>query len=212
MLSSINTRVLTIGHSTLPIEAFLTLLKRAEVTAVADVRSTPFSRRFPQFSRDEFRYMLKLHNIKYVFLGNELGGRPRSHNLYCDGVADYEKMALEPNFQKGIERVIKGANEHKIALMCSEHNPLDCHRCLLVGRALKERQVSLGHILSDGKIVEHGEIEEKLLKMLGAPDDMFAPPPEERLPEAYRRRAKNVAYREPETLNPTLSSRYKNVL
>ncbi len=174
-MSENRNRVLTIGHSTLPLEMFLTMLDRAGVTALADVRSSPFSRRVPHFSRDQFRAALKEHGVKYVFLGKELGGRPRASHLYCDGVADYEKMALEPDFLKGIDRVIGGAREHTIALMCSEHNPLNCHRCLLVGRALSERRISLGHILNSGRLAEQHEIEEKLLGLSGgATDDMFA--------------------------------------
>ncbi|CAH2606305.1 conserved protein of unknown function (plasmid) [Rhodovastum atsumiense] len=191
------TKVLTIGHSTLALDSFLNLLKKAGVTAVADVRSTPFSRRSPHFSRDEFRAALREIGIKYVFLGKELGGRPRASNLYCDGVADYEKMAVEPAFLKGIERIVKGSNEHTIALMCSEHNPLDCHRCLLVGRALAARKILLGHILSDGKTVTQYQIEEKLLALSGSENkDMFATR-EELLAAAYRSRARSVAYREP---------------
>jgi uncharacterized protein (DUF488 family) len=174
------------------------MLEKAGVTAIADVRSSPFSRRAPHFSRDEFRATLKERGIKYVFLGKELGGRPRASSLYCDGVADYEKMAEEPAFLKGIERVMSGAKEHAIALMCSEHNPLDCHRCLLVGRVLAARMVSLGHILNNGKIAEQEEIEEKLLGLSGdSTADMFSSR-EDRLAKAYKTRAKNVAYREPQ--------------
>jgi hypothetical protein len=132
-----------------------------------------------------------------VFRGKELGGRPRATNLYCDGIADYEKMALEPDFLKGIDRVVSGAKEHTVALMCSEHNPLDCHRCLLVGRALFERHVPVGHILNNGRVVDQHDIEEKLLSLSGgATEDMFVPRGE-RLAEAYRLRGRNVAYREP---------------
>jgi uncharacterized protein (DUF488 family) len=151
-------RIFTIGHSTLDLAHFLNLLKMSGVTAVADVRSSPFSRRSPHFSRDEFRSALKEIEIRYVFLGKELGGRPRSSNLFCDGIADYEKMALQPDFLKGIDRVVAGSNEHTIALMCSEHNPLDCHRCLLVGRVLTERNILLEHILSSGKVATQHEI------------------------------------------------------
>ena len=189
--------VLTIGHSTLPLETFLAMLERAGVTAVADVRSSPFSRRVPHFSKNELRATLKAQGIKYVFLGKELGGRPRVSNLYCEGTANYEKMAKEPDFLKGIDRVMSGAREHTIALMCSEHNPLDCHRCLLVGRALAEHDLSVGHILNNGRVAEHHEIEEKLLSLSGSSsDDMFAAR-EDRLAAAYRLRARNVAYREP---------------
>ena len=93
MLENAN-KVLTIGHSTLPIGAFLAMFEKAGVTAIADARSSPFSRRMPHFSRNELRASLKECGIKYVFLGKELGGRPRTSALYCDGIADYEKMAL----------------------------------------------------------------------------------------------------------------------
>lgn len=191
-------RVLTIGHSTLDLSTFLDMLKKARVTAIADVRSSPVSRRFPHFDSESLRVSLKVHGIKYVPLGKELGGRPRANRLYCDGVADYEKMAREPDFLEGVERVMKGAAEHTIALMCSEHNPLDCHRCLLVGRALAERGVSLGHILGNGRIAEQHEIEEKLLSLFdGATRDMLDTRAE-RLANAYKLRSKNVAYRKPE--------------
>jgi uncharacterized protein (DUF488 family) len=158
-------RVLTIGHSTMSLEAFLYALDASGVTAIADVRSSPFSRRVPHFNREELATSLNDHGIKYVYLGKELGGRPRTSDLYCDGIADYEKMALEPAFHKGLDRVIRGAKEHAIALMCSEHNPLNCHRCLLVGRALANSRVSVGHILGSGRITEQSEIEGALLEM-----------------------------------------------
>lgn len=210
-MSGHTNRVLTIGHSTLPLDVFLTMLERAGVTAVADVRSAPFSRRMPHFNRNELRAALKTHGIKYVFLGKELGGRPHVSSLYCEGVADYEKMALEPAFLKGLDRVISGANEHTIALMCSEHSPLDCHRCLLVGRALSERHIPLGHILNNGRIVEQHDVEEKLLALSGAAtEDMFCSR-DERLAKAYWLRARNVAYREPrsDTAEAPASHRYE---
>ncbi|HTU54058.1 MAG TPA: DUF488 domain-containing protein [Acetobacteraceae bacterium] len=187
--------MLTIGHSTLPLETFLTMLEREGVAEVADVRSAPFSRRVPHFNRDDIRAALKGRGIGYVFLGEALGGRPQAGHLYCEGVADYEKMALEPRFLGGIDRVIGNAQKHATALMCAEHNPLDCHRCLLIGRALSERHVSVGHILNDGTIAGQRDVEEKLLALAGsATDDMFASR-EESLAKAYRVRAMKVAYR-----------------
>jgi uncharacterized protein (DUF488 family) len=191
-------KVLTIGHSTMPIEAFLSALDASGVTAVADVRSSPFSRHVPHFNRPELEAALEGGGIEYRFLGKELGGRPSASNLYCEGVANYEKMALEPAFQKGLNRVIKGAREHVVALMCSEHNPLDCHRCLLVGRALANRHVPVGHILGGGRIIDQHDVEEALLNLSDNPmDDMFVNR-EERLAIAYKQRAQAVAYREPQ--------------
>jgi uncharacterized protein (DUF488 family) len=189
--------VLTVGHSTLPYERFLSLLRRANVTAVADVRSAPYSRQHPHFSRDALSEELRLNGISYVFLGKELGGRPSQREFYCEGVADYEKMAQAPEFHKGLDRVIEGTKRFRIALMCSERDPLDCHRCLLVGRALAQRGVKVAHVLHDGSIVSHAQIEDRLLELTGRnTKDLFAPRSEQ-LAAAYRERGHKVAFAEP---------------
>jgi uncharacterized protein (DUF488 family) len=186
--------VLTIGHSTLSYEQFLKRLRDAGVTAIADVRSSPFSRYFPHFNQSALHEDLRQDGIAYVFLGAELGGRPTEKELFCEGVADYEKMARTDTFAKGLKRVIAGAQKFKIALMCSEHNPLDCHRCLLVGRALNEAGVVVKHILSNGRISAHSDIEGQLLDLTGRMEDELFSHPEERLALAYRQRAMKVAY------------------
>ncbi len=190
--------VLTIGHSTHSWDRFVALLRSAGVTAVADVRTSPYSRHLPQFNRNELREELRSSGISYVFLGGELGGRPKESRFYCDGAADYEKMAKAPAFNRGLNRVIEGARKHRIALMCSEHDPLDCHRCLLVARALAERGVRVDHILGHGAIVGHATLEDELLELTGrSADDLFASR-SERLAAAYRDRARKVAFTEPQ--------------
>ncbi|MCI1141442.1 DUF488 domain-containing protein [Sphingomonas sp. WKB10] len=188
--------VLTIGHSTLPYERFLSLLRQASVTAIADVRTAPFSRHFPHFNRDVLRDQLRQDDVAYVFLGEELGGRPKGKRFFCDGVADYEQMAKAEPFTRGLDRVVDGAKKYRIAMMCSEHDPMDCHRCLLVGRALHERGVSVRHILSGGQIVNHRQIEDKLMDMSGKSDIDLFEPPAKRLAAAYRDRAMKVAFSE----------------
>lgn len=188
--------VLTIGHSTLSYERFLALLSRASVTAIADVRSAPFSRHFPHFNRDALRNELGSHDVAYVFLGEELGGRPKGRRFFCNGVADYEKMAETDSFARGLERVIEGAKKYRIAMMCSEHDPLDCHRCLLVGRGLQEQGVTVRHILGNSEIVGQRQIEEKLMAMSGKSDIDLFEPPAKRLAAAYRDRAMKVAFSE----------------
>lgn len=188
--------VLTIGHSTLSYERFLTLLNHASVTAVADVRTAPYSRHFPHFNRDTLKNELRQDRIAYVFLGEELGGRPKEKSFFCDGVADYEKMAATEAFTRGLGRIIEGAQKYRIAMMCSEHDPLDCHRCLLVGRVLHQRGVRVRHILSNNTIINHDAIEAKLLELSGKVDDDFFEPAERRLAMAYRKRAAKVAFSE----------------
>src|SRR6266851_10371253 len=155
--------LLTIGHSNLPAEHFLALLQNAGVTAIADVRSVPFSRRFPWFSGKALAERLRNSAISYMALGDALGGRPRDPSLYCDGVADYQAMAATAAFRAGLDRVIDEARRQRVCLMCAEREPLDCHRCLLVARALAERGLTIGHILHDGTVEPHAATERRLL-------------------------------------------------
>ncbi len=183
--------VFTIGHSTHSFERFLALLSGAGIEAVADVRTAPHSRFCPQFNKARLDQALRTAGLSYIFLGKELGGRPDDPALYTNGIADFERMAESAAFHDGIERVIAEAREHRLALMCSEKHPLDCHRCLMVARALAARGVGVQHILPDGALVSQNEIEEQLLT--GGEDDLFAPR-EERLAAAYRARARKVAF------------------
>ncbi|MGH6680811.1 MAG: DUF488 family protein [Bradyrhizobium sp.] len=188
--------IFSIGHSTHTYERFRELVRKAGVTATADVRTSPFSRHFPHFNRDALQSELRTDGIVYSFLGKELGGRPTGRQFYCDGVADYERMARSPEFAQGLHRVLEGAQKYRVALMCSEHDPLDCHRCLLVGRALAERGVGVKHILADGAVVDHRDIEERLLKSEGRESTDLFQSPGEQLAKAYRKRARKVAYTE----------------
>src|SRR5262249_3509026 len=125
--------LLTIGHSNLTADRFVALLKDAGVTAVADVRSVPFSRWCPWFSGKALAERLASEAIAYIAVGAPLGGRPRAPRLYRDGVADYEAMAATAEFSAGLERVADEMARHRVCLLCAEREPLDCHRCLLVG-------------------------------------------------------------------------------
>jgi len=186
----------SIGHSNIAAERFVSLLRDAGATAIADVRSTPFSRRFPWFSGKTLAATLARHGVASLSYGETLGGRPRSAALYRDGIADYEAMAQQPEFQAGLDRLCADAARLRVCLMCAEREPLDCHRCLLVARALAPRGLAVGHILHDGTIEPHQATEQRLLALTKAgADDLFAPGQDERLAAAYRRRARAVAYR-----------------
>lgn len=188
--------VFTIGHSDHSREHFERLLKSARITAIADVRSAPYSRRAPHFSKDELRHSLREIGIVYSYLGHELGGRPRDKSFYCAGTADYEKMANTAFFKKGISRVISGAARYRIALLCAERDPLDCHRCLLVGRELSRQGVQVEHILSDGSCQTHAAIETRLLKAANSREDDLFVSRDERIASAYRERSRKIAYSE----------------
>ena len=177
---------------------FLDLLRRAEATAVADVRTSPYSRHFPQFTAEALKAALARDGIAYSYLGKELGGRPGDSRYYRDGVADYEPMATAPEFASGLARVLDGARKYRLVLMCSEQEPLECHRCLLVGRALAARGVAVGHILPDGRVEPHDDTEERLLRLTGrAEEDLFASR-EERLRDAYREQGRRAAFEAPD--------------
>jgi len=190
-------RIVTIGHSSHSIERFIALLEAARVTAVADVRSSPVSRFAPQFNKDALAQALATHHVEYGFLGNALGGRPKQAMMFTEGVADYEKMSASKEFRVGLARLIEAAERHRIAVMCSEADPLDCHRCLLVARALVEDGKEVFHILPAGETIAHREIEERLLETENlAEHTLFFRSRSERLAEAYRSRGRKIAFAE----------------
>jgi uncharacterized protein (DUF488 family) len=191
-------RILTIGHSRHSLERFVALLEEAGATAVADIRSAPVSRFSPHFNKNALAASLAEQNIAYVFLGMELGGRPQRQEMYTQGVADYEKMAASPEFRAGLERLTEAAERHLIAAMCSEADPLDCHRCLLVGRALAGAGIDVGHILASGEVIAQAQAEERLLHLENLTEaGLLLRSREERLAEAYRSRCRKVAYARP---------------
>jgi uncharacterized protein (DUF488 family) len=189
----------SIGHSNIPANRFVAMLQRTGVDAIADVRSTPHSRFCPWFSQKPLAAALSAAGIGYAAMGEALGGRPRDDRLYRFDVADYEAMALQPDYISGVARLLEAAARSRICLLCAEREPLDCHRCLLVARSLAERGVAVGHILHDGLIEAHAVTERRLLALdeSSVPQtcDLFASGQRERLAAAYRRRARAVAFR-----------------
>jgi uncharacterized protein (DUF488 family) len=156
----------TIGHSNHPIDRFVDLLKAGGVEAVVDVRSTPYSRRFPQFGRERLAQSLSAAGILYRYEGTALGGKPK------DG-ASYEALAARPDFKDALDRLIAGSADTTLCLMCAEKEPLDCHRTVLVSRRLAERGVDIEHLLADGRRKTHAVLEEELLTASGGAPDLF---------------------------------------
>lgn len=182
--------VLTIGHSNHPLDRFLDLLEAAGVEMLIDVRTQPYSRRHPHFNQPDLRHTLALTGISYLWLGRELGGRPDDPALFADGIADYERMAERNTFKAAIERVLRESEWLHVALMCAEREPLDCHRCLLVGRALAAAGAEVRHLLAEGGFITQRAIEDQLI----ASDDLFTSP-KDRLATAYRERVRRNAVR-----------------
>jgi uncharacterized protein (DUF488 family) len=187
--------ILTIGHSRHSWDRFAALLAGASVEAIADIRSMPRSRFFPHFNKTELAAMLAGQGIGYIFLGVALGGRPQDTQAYTDGVADYEKMAASPEFRRGLARLEEEAARRRLAVMCSEADPLECHRFLLVGRALAAAGIDVAHILRSGDIVSHEQAEDRLLDLEHlADEDLLSRSRDERLSRAYCSRSRKFAY------------------
>jgi len=182
----------TIGHSTHELATFLGLLKQHEIEVVADVRSRPFSR-FPWFSRAALEKELKANGIQYVFLGMELGARRDERECYIGPRADYRLIAQTPAYQKGIQRLRDGVSRFRIALMCSEREPLDCHRTILVCRHAKEF-AAISHIRADGRLEPHAGAEGRLLSRYFSDKHDFFRCEGEMLDEAYLRRGEEINY------------------
>ncbi len=184
----------TIGHSTHTAEKVIELLRQHGVTAVADVRSHPYSRMNPQFNRGAFSSQLKDGGISYVFLGRELGARPEDRSCYENGKVQYERLARTPLFAAGLERILRGMKTQTIALMCAEKDPIICHRAILVCRHLAGRGVKIAHILEDGRLESQGEAVSRLLRELGLSESDLFRAREEVVEEAYARRGQQIAY------------------
>jgi uncharacterized protein (DUF488 family) len=186
--------VFTIGHSTQSVERFVALLKQHGVTAVADVRSKPYSRMNPQFNRGELRETLRESGVAYVFLGKELGARSEDRSCYLDGKVQYGRLAQTELFRHGLDRVLEGARGFRIALMCAEKEPLECHRTILVARHLEAPGVEIRHILGDGRVESHADTMDRLVRQLHLPEsDMFSSR-QDIVAEAYRIQEERVAY------------------
>jgi uncharacterized protein (DUF488 family) len=159
-MSDIPPTIYTIGHSNQPAEAFVALLERHGIEVLADVRSAPYSRYAPQFSQAALRETVRATGVSYVYLGRELGGRPDDERLYDgQGRADYARIAATAEFEAGLARLREGIARYRVAMMCSEEDPSECHRRLLVGRVLREHGVHVLHVRGDGRVQAEDELE-----------------------------------------------------
>ena len=149
----------SIGHSNHELPAFVDLVRGAGIAVIADVRSQPYSRFNPQFNREPLRSSLLESGIDYVFLGAELGGRPAEPECYdSDGNVLYGKVAQTDRFRDGLQRLVSGSQRFRVAMMCSEGDPANCHRHLLIARALTEDGAPVVHVLSDGTTITETEL------------------------------------------------------
>ena len=153
--------IYTIGHSNHPIERFLELLERHAIEVLVDIRSNPFSRFSRHFSHDPLKIAIQNSGLKYLYLGKELGGKPKEAEFYDpDGHIDYARIAQSDGFAEGLDRLVAGSERYRCAIMCSEENPIECHRRRLVGPVLVQRGLELKHIRGNGEIELERELGE----------------------------------------------------
>lgn len=152
-------RLFSIGHSNVPFERLLELLDSYQIDVVADVRSHPYSKFSPQFNFRNLQYGLRLEGIGYVPLGAQLGGRPADGALYDqDGYVLYGQVASSAPFRAGLSRMVGGARRFRVAMLCSEEDPAECHRFLLITRVLYSEGIRVGHIRGDGTLQDTEDV------------------------------------------------------
>jgi uncharacterized protein (DUF488 family) len=186
--------IMTIGHSTHSFQKFAELLRAHRVNAVADVRSAPYSRMHHQFDREDLNEALKREGVAYSFLGEELGGRPKDDACYEDGRVQYQYVANTQSFKRGIERVLAGSQRYRVALMCAEREPIECHRGLLIAPELEKSGVSVVHIHSDGTLETHAEAVQRLLDSFGLRKQSLFLSGSDLIEEAYTKQRERVAH------------------
>jgi uncharacterized protein (DUF488 family) len=184
----------TIGHSNHPIEKFLDLLKTYEIDSLCDVRSKPYSRYHPQFRYEQLKTVLQKQDIHYVFLGQALGGKPDDLSCYEEGELQYARVVETERFQTGLLELKTQISTFRVALMCAEKEPLDCHRTILICRHLRDEQFTIKHILANGCLEDQAHTEKRLIdKFKLAPDLAF----KEKLEQAYERQSQKLASHTP---------------
>jgi uncharacterized protein (DUF488 family) len=186
--------IYTIGHSNVTSERLLALLEQHGITAVADVRSRPYSRFNPQFNREALASALKTSGREYLFLGPELGARSEDRACYRAGRAQYTLIAQTPLFERGIERLMAEMENFRVAILCAEKEPLSCHRSILIARYLHEKNISVRHILEDGSLEDHDALLLRLLALHGIQENHLFHTRDELVAIAYEKQAEQIEY------------------
>ena len=176
-----------------------------EINYVLDVRSTPYSKFTDQFNKELISQVLKRNGINYFYMGKLFGARQEDRSLYTsEGYLDFEKTRESEQFKTGLQSVIKGLNEgNNITLMCTEKDPFDCHRTIMVSRGFELEGIEVQHIHEDGHLESQKEINDRLIHNLEKKrkvdinqTSLFGPQKsyDEWLKEAYRLRNREIGY------------------
>lgn len=186
--------IFTIGHSNLDISDFINLLLSNKIELVVDVRSAPYSKLYPHFNRNFLEESLIINSIKYIFLGDSVGGRSNNLEDFSKGRVVYKKIAEKKEYISSINTIIQNSSKYKIVLMCSEKEPLECHRTLLISRSIETHTVKILHIHRDGQIESQGEAIQRLLKIWKLDSPNLFGEDAERINEAFTKQESKYAY------------------
>lgn len=197
-------KLYTIGHSNQSQEDFLSMLCKHDIDCVVDVRSVPASKYSPQFNQEELKWFLKRNGVQYLHFGEEFGAR-RLDCLNEEGQVDFEKAVTTPCFLSGVDRLRNGLEKgFHISLMCSEANPLECHRFSLVSRYFFDQGIDVRHILKGAELATHAVVERKMIEEylhskkyhLSEVDQLFGIyTAEMQRQDAYRLKNKEIGYK-----------------
>lgn len=166
-----NNTIYTIGYGTRSINNFLFLLIDHNIKYLVDVRSSPYSKYKSEYNKNILENILRKHHIRYVYMGDLLGGLPSDHMMMVNGRFDYSQMSCTDSFQAGLRRIIKASNIGvSVAIMCSEGKPEDCHRSKLIGEALQHYNIPVVHIDENGENKSQEEIIDRITR---GQQDMF---------------------------------------
>ena len=158
-------QLFSIGYGNRSFSSFMELLQKNGIEYLVDVRTKPYSKYNPDFIKEILESKLKDNRIRYVFMGDQIGGMPSDLTCYSDGKVDYDKCKAKESFIVGIERLITAlAKSLTVAIMCSESKPHECHRSKLLGVMLQERGYELMHIDEEGIVVPQTHIIDRLTK------------------------------------------------
>ena len=153
--------IYTIGYGSRDVDGFIAALKAHDIAYLIDVRSKPYSRYKPDFAKDALEEHLKAQDIRYIFMGDTLGGQPNDSGCYIDGKVEYDLVKQKPFYQEGISRLRQAHRQQlRVALMCSEGKPEQCHRALLIGESLiKEEGIDVAHIDENDRLITQEDVE-----------------------------------------------------
>ncbi|MBP3423720.1 MAG: DUF488 domain-containing protein [Alistipes sp.] len=149
----------SIGHGNKSIEEFINELRSFDISYLVDIRTSPYSKWNSHFNQSEIQNSLSNAGIRYVYMGDTLGGLPKDSSCYTEGRIDYTKMATKKTFLDGLERLVVASQKGiRLAIMCSESEPEMCHRSKLIGQVLIKRNILINHIVGPNRAVSQIDI------------------------------------------------------